>query len=84
MTKSIKFLSKNKYIMLLFLIDLIFYIFLFFGFWLFSYLGEKLNWDTEKASFFFLLAFIPIMLMKLYKEISKSKNKREIIYGKKD
>lgn len=84
MIRSINFLSKNKYVMFLFLIDVVFYIFLFFGFWLFSFLGEKLSWTTEKASFFFLLAFIPIMLLKLYKEISKSKNKREIIYGKKN
>jgi len=79
----IKFLIKNKKIMFLFIIDVLFYLSLFVGLWGFGLLGEKFNWGIHKTTILFLLFFMPILFLKLYKEITKAKNKKENIYGKK-
>jgi len=84
MIKVTSFLFKNKKILFLFIIDVVFYFSLFVGLWIFGLLGEEYNWSIKKTTTLFLLYFLPILFLKIYKEIDKVKNKKEYMYGRKD
>ena len=81
MIKTFSFFKKNKFILFLFIIDLVFYLSLFLALWVFGLFAQKYNWTIEQTTTYFLMYFLPILFLKIYKEISK--NKRENIYGKK-
>jgi len=70
---TLKLILKNKNLRKLILIDLIFYIYSFFGFIGAVHLVVYYNFNLGEVSLSWALLFLPILFLKLSKELNKNK-----------
>lgn len=71
-------LKASKELRLFFIIDIIFYFYAIFGFILISEIGSRYDMKIVTAIVTWSLIFLPILGLKMYKEITK--NKQRTIY----
>lgn len=67
--------KSSKELRLFFIIDFLFYFYCIFGFILVSKIGIAYNLKIVNAVVIWSLIFLPIIGLKMYKEIVKSKHK---------
>lgn len=74
--KTLKIMFGNKD----FLIDFTFYIFLFFGFICVAFVSQAFELELKVAVALWVILFVPLLWLKLNKDIKKAKNKKVDFY----
>ena len=78
MGKSLKLLLKNKF----FWIDFIFYFHITLGIPLAFFIVLKLGFEGSIGAIVWVCMFVPILIIKFYKDIQKTKLKEKEFYNK--
>jgi hypothetical protein len=68
-------LKASKELRLFILIDVIFYVYAIFGFIIIAEIGSRYNMKIVTAIVVWSLIFLPILGLKMYKEITKNKHR---------
>jgi len=68
--------SISKYTLELIFIDIIFYFFITFGLLIVSFISNKFEIDPTTSSIIWTILFIPILIIKIRKDLIYKKNRR--------
>jgi len=82
--KTFFLILKDPRFLKIFLIDVLFYAYLIFGFIVAAHISSANDIPVETASIYWVAIFIPILVLKLVKEINRDKINRDFLYREKD